>query len=298
MTRNRVVRNLSFLLHVIRAVGRHDCLGMSAEIAFQMMFAFFNSLLLTVAVLSILGTDPEVFNSIIYFLGSFLPFELYTVIRNQIVQLAALEKGGILVFAMVSTIWTTTTLMFILKKNFERSYHVTETRSGWKVRLIAFYMAGMATLGIALVMVLLLFGLQIARFLETNFPYADLIPMLIRILRLPVAFLGTTLLTALLYWGLINVQERLYDVLPGALFFCTLWFISTSLFGLYLRNFPYYNKVYGTLGIFIVLMGWMYLTALTLLIGGEVNAEIYRRKILRRPAISPQNSQPRLPGTH
>ena len=298
MSRNRVVRNLSFLLHVIRAVGRHDCLGMAAEIAFQMMFAFFNALLMTVAVLSILGTDPEVFNSIIYFLGSFLPFELYNVIRNQIVQLAALEKGGILVFAMVSTIWTTTTLMFILKKNFERSYHVEETRSGWKVRLIALYMAGMATLGIALVMVLLLFGLQIARFLETNFPYADLIPMLIRIFRLPVAFLGTTLLTALLYWGLINVQERLYDVLPGALFFCTLWFVSTSLFGLYLHNFPYYNKVYGTLGIFIVLMGWMYLTALTLLIGGEVNAEIYRRKILRRPATSPQNSQPRLPGTH
>ena len=272
------------MLHVIRAVGRHDCLGMAAEVAFQMMFAFFNSLLLSVAVLSILGTDPEVFNSIIYFLGSFLPFELYTLIRNQIVQLAALEKGGILFFAALSTTWTTTTLMFILKKNFERSYHVTETRSGWKVRLIALYMAGMVTLGIAMVIVLLLFGLQIARFLETNFPYAYMMPMLIRILRLPVAFLGTTLLAAFLYWGLINAQERLYDVLPGALFFCTLWFISTSFFGLYLHNFPYYNKVYGTLGVFIVLMGWMYLTALTLLIGGEVNAEIFRRKSVKRPA--------------
>ena len=285
MARSRLVRRaLSFLLHVIRAVGRHDCLGMAAEVAFQMMFAFFNSLLLSVAVLSILGTDPEVFNSIIYFLGSFLPFELYTLIRNQIVQLAALEKGGILFFAALSTTWTTTTLMFILKKNFERSYHVTETRSGWKVRLIALYMAGMVTLGIAMVIVLLLFGLQIARFLETNFPYAYMMPMLIRILRLPVAFLGTTLLAAFLYWGLINAQERLYDVLPGALFFCTLWFISTSFFGLYLHNFPYYNKVYGTLGVFIVLMGWMYLTALTLLIGGEVNAEIFRRKSVKRPA--------------
>lgn len=292
MARSKIVRrSLSFLLHVIRAVGRHDSLGMAAEVAFQMMFAFFNALLLMVAVLSILGTDPAVFNSIIYFLGSFLPYELYTLIRNQIVQLAALEKGGILTFALFSTIWTTTTLMFILKKNFERSYHVKETRSGWKVRLIALYMATMVTLGIALIMMLLLFGLQIARFLETNFPYAYVLPTLIRVLRLPLAFLGTTLMAAFLYWTLINVQERLYDVLPGALFFCTLWFITTSFFGLYLHNFPYYNKVYGTLGVFIVLMGWMYLTALTLLIGGEVNAEIYRRKnIGKRPApISPQN---------
>jgi membrane protein len=284
MARSKFVRRgLSFLLHVIRAVGRHDCLGMAAEVAFQMMFAFFNALLLVVAVMSLLGTDPDVFNSIIYFLGSFLPFELYTLIRNQIVQLAALEKGGILTFAAFSTTWTTTTLMFILKKNFERSYHVSETRSGWKVRLIALYMAGMVTLGIAVLMILLLFGLQIAGFLETNFPYAYLIPTLIRILRLPVAFLGTTLLAGFLYWGLINVQERLYDVLPGALFFCTLWFISTSFFGLYLHNFPYYNKVYGTVGVFIVLMGWMYLTALSLLIGGEVNAEIFRRKSVKRP---------------
>jgi membrane protein len=287
MFRRRVVQSsLSFLLHVIRAVGKHDCLGMAAECAYGMMFAFFNSLVLVVAVLSILGTDPTVFNSIIYFLGSFLPFELYNLIRNQIVQLAQLEKGGILIFAIFATTWTTTMLMFILKKSFERSYHVKETRPGWKVRLIALYMAGMVVLGISVMMVLLLFGLQIAHFLETSLPYAYLSPMLIRLLRLPVAFLGTSLIASVLYLGLINVHERLIDVLPGALFFTSLWFITTNFFGLYLHNFPYYNRIYGTLGVFIVLMGWMYLTALTLLIGSEVNAELYRRKSSKRPAAT------------
>jgi len=291
MRSRKIVRPaLSFLLHVIRAVGKNDSLGMAAECAYGMMFAFFNSLVLVVAVLSILGTDREVFNSIIYFLGSFLPFELYNLIRNQIVQLAQLKKSGILIFAIFATTWTTTTLMFILKKSFERSYHVKETRSGWKVRLIALYMAGMVVLGISGMMVLLLFGLQIAHFLETTFPYAYLSPMLIRLLRLPVAVLGTTLIASVLYWGLTNAQERLIDVMPGAVFFTTLWFITTSFFGLYLHNFPYYNRVYGTLGVFIVLMGWMYLTALTLLIGSEVNAELYRRKSAKRqPVISPQN---------
>ena len=139
-------------------------------------------------------------------------------------------------------------------------------------------------------MVLLLFGLQIAHFLETSFPYAYLVPMLIRLLRLPVAFLGTTVIATILYWGLIDAHERLIDVLPGAVFFTTLWFIVTGFFGLYLHNFPYYNRIYGTLGVFIVLMGWMYLTSLTLLIGGEVNAEIYRRQSAKRqPATSLQN---------
>jgi membrane protein len=287
MSGKKIIRsNLRFLLHIIRAVGRHDTLALSAECAYGMMFAFFNSLVLVVAVLSILGTDRDVFNSIIYFLGSFLPFELYNLIRNQIIQLAQHEKSGILIFAMFATTWTTTTLMYMLKKSFESAYHVKETRSGWKVRLIALYMAAMTVLGISVMLVLILFGLQIAHFLETTFPYAYLSPKLIRLLRLPVAFLGTSMIASVLYWGLTNVHERLIDVLPGALFFTTLWFIVTSFFGLYLHNFPYYNRIYGTLGVFIVLMIWMYLTALTLLIGSEVNAELFRRKSVKRTATS------------
>ena len=258
-------------------MNRHDCLGMAAEIAFVLMFALFQALLLTVAVFSILGTRPEVFNSIVSFLGSFLPFELYKVIQKQITEISQAGTRGILIISLLGTVWTMTTLMFTLKKNFERSYHIQETRSFWKVRLILFNIAVVATLLMALSMVLLLFGLQIARYLESMFGYASVLVTLIRVLRLPVAFLVTTLTASLLFWAMINVQERLRDVLPGAFLFCVLWFASTYGFGHYMRNFPYYNATYGTLGVFVLLMVWMYLTALSLLTGGEVNAEIYRR---------------------
>jgi membrane protein len=277
-------RGLSFLLHVLRGVNRHDDLGMAGEIAFQMMFAFFQALLLIVSLLSILGAKPEVFNSIVYFLGSFLPFELYSLIRKQIVEIAQAKTHGVLYVALLGTTWSMTNLMFTLKKNFERSFHIQETRPGWKVRLITLQIAFLATLGIALVLILLLFGLQIAHFLENTFGYANVMAMLIRVLRLPVAFLVTTFVASLLYWAMINVQENVLETLPGSLFFCVLWFISTYGFGQYLRNFPYYNTTYGALGVFVVLMIWMYLTALSLLVGGEVNAEIYRRKIIRHPA--------------
>lgn len=277
-----VRKHSRFYSHVFRGITRHDCLGMAAEIAFTMMFAMFNGMLLTVAFFSILGAQPELFNSIIYLLGSFLPFELYSLIRKQIVEIALGEKGGIFVFSFAATIWSMTTLMFTLKKNFERSYHIQETRPAWKVRLIALYIAVLATISLALVLVLFLFGLQIARVIENTFGYANILALLIRVLRLPVAFLVATMVASLLYRSLLNVQERFIEILPGALFFCTLWFLSTYGFGLYLKNFPYYNKTYGTLGVFVVLMVWMYITSLSLLIGGEVNAEIYRRNVYER----------------
>src|SRR5262245_58817570 len=120
--RDRCSRNWNFLQHVIRQVGHHDCIGMAAEIAFQLMFAFIQSLLLAVAILSIFADDPDVFNSIILFLGSFLPYDIYHVIRNQIVEITQSSTKGIFTIGLIGTIWTMSTLMWTLKKSLQRSY--------------------------------------------------------------------------------------------------------------------------------------------------------------------------------
>src|SRR5262245_22627872 len=125
--RARIKRNLNFLHHVVRQVDRHDCLGMAAEIAFQLMFAFMQALLLAVSILSILADDPDVFNSIILFLGSFLPFDIYHVIRNQIAEIAQSSTKGIFTIGLIGTIWTMSTLVWTLKKSLQRSYHLRET---------------------------------------------------------------------------------------------------------------------------------------------------------------------------
>jgi membrane protein len=277
-----LANHLSFLRDVLRQIGRHDDLGMSAEIAFVMMFAFLQALLLTVAILTLLGVQEDVFNTIVRFLGDFLPYELSVVIRRHIAEIARSKTGGILVISLIGTVWTMTTLMFTLKKNFERTYHIKETRSFWRVRLIVFNIALAATFLMTISLVLLLFGLQIARYVESTLGYQHLLATLIRMFRIPVAFVAVSIVASLLYWAMINVQEKLTEVLPGAMFFSVLWFLSTYGFSQYMKNFPYYNAIYGTLGAFVVLMGWMYLTSLSLLIGGEVNAEIYRRHINRK----------------
>jgi membrane protein len=54
------------------------------------------------------------------------------------------------------------------------------------------------------------------------------------------------------------------------------WLAATLGFRLYLRYFNTYNAVYGSMGAFIVLMLWFYLTGVAILVGGEVNSEIER----------------------
>lgn len=277
--------NFNFMYRVARQANRDDCWGMAGEIGFALMFALFTGLILMVAFLSIFGAKPDVLNSILYFLASFLPFELYTLIRREIVDIAQTDPKGIVTLGIAGTIWTISNLMMILNKCFQRSYNVKETRSFWKLRLISLALACTVALFVALVLNLLAFGIQIARFIEQNYGYQNIIALLIRAFRLPVAFILTTLLTSLLYWAMSNVRQGFFEVMPGALFFGVLWFVCTYGFGYYLKNFPHYNATYGTLGAGLILMIWMYLTALSLLLGGEVNAEIYHRRMLLRHRI-------------
>ena len=278
MIANLIKRGFKFFYAVLRQADRDDCWGRAAELAFQLMFAFFQALILMVAVLSILGANPEVFNSIVYFLGSFLPYELYTVIRGQIVEIARGNTSGILALGVIGTTWTMSTVMLTLNKSFQRSYNIRESRSFWTLRLVALLVAIVATLLMGLVMSLLFFGILVATFLEKNIGYANVLSMMIRVFRLPLAFVVTTLLASLLYRAMVSVRQTLLEALPGALTFCLIWFGCTHVFGIYLRNFALYNKTYGALGVFLILMLWMYLTSLSLLIGGELNAELHRRR--------------------
>jgi len=69
-------------------------------------------------------------------------------------------------------------------------------------------------------------------------------------------------------------------VLPGATLATTMWFLVTMLFGWYLQHYADYSVIYGSLGVAITLLVWMYLVSLVILIGSEFNAILFPRTML------------------
>ena len=70
------------------------------------------------------------------------------------------------------------------------------------------------------------------------------------------------------------------SVIPGALFFCIFWLIGSWAFSLYVNALGTYNKVYGAIGTFAILMVWLYYSSIILLIGGQVNNQTLRKLII------------------
>jgi membrane protein len=80
---------------------------------------------------------------------------------------------------------------------------------------------------------------------------------------------------AVLYrYGPCRADARWRWISWGSIAAAILWLIVSMLFSWYASNFGNYNKTYGSLGAVIAFMVWTWLSAIIVLMGGELNAEI------------------------
>jgi membrane protein len=66
-------------------------------------------------------------------------------------------------------------------------------------------------------------------------------------------------------------------VSPGAGAATILWIVGSVAFTVYVANFNSYDKTYGSLGGVVILLTWLYLSALMVLLGAVVNAQSERQ---------------------
>lgn len=93
----------------------------------------------------------------------------------------------------------------------------------------------------------------------------------------------------------LHVRRR---ALPGAIVTVVLWALVSLLFSTYVRLFARYVTFYGSLAAVAILLFWMWLLALALVVGGEVNADLEgvrdpgepgSRMLPSLPSISPES---------
>ena len=80
-----------------------------------------------------------------------------------------------------------------------------------------------------------------------------------------------------------NVEQPRWQFLTfGAVFGMFSWLVLSGLFALYASKFGSYNKTWGSLAAVVIMLTWLWLSALAVLVGAEVNAEAERTRELRR----------------
>lgn len=94
-----------------------------------------------------------------------------------------------------------------------------------------------------------------------------------------------------------NAQVSWGDVWPGALAAAIAFEIGKQIFVWYTTNFSHYNLIYGPVGTIIVLLVWVYISAIIVLFCAKVTSVMSRRKFWAAEAEKRKFSQVEIPGT-
>ncbi|MEM7108545.1 MAG: YihY/virulence factor BrkB family protein [Bacteroidota bacterium] len=215
--------------------------------------------------------------TILQFIGEFMPQNMYEVTKNTIEDIISNQRGGLLTFGAVFSLFLATNGMLSLMKAFNACYKTIEKRGYFKMRLVA---TGL-TLMLAVVLILAIILLVIGNFVIDSVNQIEWVNIenyiyyLFFIVRFLVIFIVFFLAISFIYYfgPSVHYNWRFFSV--GSLISTILCLAVSYGFSYYVANFASYNKLYGSIGVLIALMVWQFILTIVLLVGYEINASVH-----------------------
>ncbi len=263
-----------------------DCTGLAKEVAFSSLLAFFPAVILLVGLLGLLG--PGAYQSLVDLLGTVSPKAVVNAITLAKESSAGNATGSAAALAAgtLGALWAAGGAAGTMIKAVNRASDLDETRPFWKVRLLALGLVCLAGTVVAILFGLIVFGAPLGDAIARRAGLGHEFTLAWAIVRWPLAFGAILVAVGLVYWlAPDRTPPNWRWVTPGSLLGSLLWLGLSALFALYTSYSSSYDRTYGSLAGAIVLLLWLNYSAVALLLGAELNAELERRA-LRRPGTS------------
>lgn len=249
------------------AMDQHNTLNQAAVVAFYAMLGLmpFLGLILALA----LGAASGVAEQITSLSREFLPGQAQDVLLEQIEKIRTSPPVGVLSFSFVVLLWSASSLFVAIMDATSASYNVRDSRSWLRRRLMAIVLAlieSVLLIGAALLIVLWP-DLQGWLHLGSWGLAATVVEWLVVIIALLANF-------AVAYYFGPDVKQEWEWITPGSALGVLVLILASLGFRVYLHYGASYSETYGALAGVVLMMLWMYLAALALLVGAEINSVI------------------------
>jgi membrane protein len=256
-------------------IKRDRATTLAAAQAYYYLLAIVPLLILLLSILPYLQIDPQ---RAVDFIGTILPSQMASTFEDTIVSVVTTPRGGLLTFGILGTLWSASNAMTAFIEAINQAYDVEETRSFIKLKLMAIVLTLFMLLAVIVALILPIFGGAIIDMITQILSLPPETQILFQVLRWVVSIAVMSVVLAFLYKFAPNKSFPFKEVIIGSVITTVLWQVVSLGFSFYVSNFGSYSATYGSLGGLIVLMLWFFLTGLILVIGGEINAMIHRRK--------------------
>lgn len=254
----------------------NDILEHAYGLAFNFTLAIFPATIFVFTLIPYIPI-PGLELKILFLLKEIMPESVYEALIPTIQDTVSKQRSGLLSFGFITTLYLATNGMMSLVKTFNRSDKevIPNQRGYFKQRAIA----TLLTLALALVLFCTIMLLIVVRQVLDYMISYGLIASRFKInlilgSRLVIVFFMFFMTISGIYYLAPATKKYWPFISLGSLVATTSSLLASLGFSYYVNNFANYNRFYGSLGVMIALMVWLFLLSVILLVGFELNASI------------------------
>jgi membrane protein len=273
---------LRFFLHLRNAAVQalaNDVFNTAKAVAYSGMLLLFPALLVMTTLLAQVPQGSTLMGAIRNAFEQVLPADSMDMLQSYVLN-QSFHPTGVIVSAGTLSIFAGLGMMLSLMEGFRRAYRLPDDWSFWGRRLRALLLVPIALVPLSLATLVVVFGHQFEAWMVQNSAHELRLIVLIfwRIVRSSVALLTSiSVLCAVYHFGTRRTEHWL-RVAPGAITGTLLWVPSTLAFGWYVTRIADYTMFYGSFGAGIATLIWLYIAAVSVLLGAELNGALFRER--------------------
>ncbi|AXI38400.1 MAG: YihY/virulence factor BrkB family protein [Bacillaceae bacterium] len=243
--------------------------SLAAELAYFFLLSLFPFLIFLMNLLAYLPLSSDV---VLDFVAQYAPGNTMKLIENNVRHIIETQNVTLLSFGVIGTIWSASNGINAIVRAFNKAYQVEENRHFLVARLMSILLTFAMILVILVALLLPVFGREIGLFIFRAFGFTEVFLTIWNTIRWLLSAVILCIVFTGLYFIAPNKRMKISEAYPGALFATVGWIVVSLLFSYYVGNFGNFSVTYGSLGGVIILLIWFYLSAVIIILGGEINA--------------------------
>lgn len=271
------LRGWAFWKHVLYRVYEQimedRLLSLAAGVVFYGLLALFPAITALVSSYA-LFSDPATINEHFAMLKTVMPQSAYGIVHQQISHIASSTTGDLsLAFfaSLAVALWSANAGLKAIIDALNIVYGVKELRSFIWLNVVSLAM----TIGAIIGLMLAIAAVVVVPVVLSYLPLGGFGATVVAWLRWPALLLLLMIALALLYRFGPNCEHPRWQWFSvGSVFAALAWLAGSLALSWYLSDFANYNATYGSLGAGVGLMMWLWITAIVVLVGAELNSEI------------------------
>ena len=253
-----------------REIQEDKLLDGAAVLAFFFLLAVFPAALFVLSVLPSLSI-PHLQEAILDLLHQVLPQQSADLFEVTVKYVASKASAGLLTFGLTFTFWSASTGVYAIMEQLNAIHEREDRRPFWKARGTAILLMLFFFLLLIGSLSLVIFGGVLQSWTASIVGWSQPLRIFFAALRWVIIAAGLLLALAVIYRFGPDLDLKFRFISPGNIVAATLIALGSIGFRIYVSKFGDYSATYGNIAAMIVLMLWMYLAAMALLIGCEVD---------------------------